>query len=164
MMQHKQQENTYVPGMYVRAWHRQNSGQLRSIKKPWQPVRLERVTDEIHVDDMPTMPIPAIKTTRRLLALDNQGRPYLKKADKDRALLDLCDEMISEYRTLSGEFPAELVLSAFRYLTLDPVSKRYGGYCTSDGGMYIPYTYDANIRFPDYCIMARGIAKDVWTR
>jgi alpha-L-fucosidase len=154
----------YTPGMYVRAWHRQNTGQLRSIGKPWQHVRLQR-TDELSLDDMPTMPIPVIsKATKKLLALDGQGRPYLKRADKDRLLLDLCDELIREYRYFSGEYPAELVLSAFRYLTLDPISKRYGGYCTADGKTYIPYTYDASIRFPDYCIMARGIAKDTWIR
>lgn len=163
MIQQKQQDS-YIPGMYVRAWHRLNTEQLRSMRKPWQVVRLERVTDEICVDDLPTMPIPIPKTTERLLPLDGQGRACLKKTDKDRPLLDLCDELIREYRYLSGGYPSELVLSAFRYLTLDPVSKRYGGYCTADGSTYIPYTYDASIRFPDYCIMARGVARDVWIR
>jgi hypothetical protein len=158
------QQERYVPGMYVRAWNRRNTGKLRSVRKPWQPVRLERTTDEISIDDMPTVPIRVSKVTERLLLLDKQGRPYLKKAAKDRGLLDLCDEAIREYRFLSGEFPAELVLSAFRYLTLDPVSRRFGGYCTFNGDMYIPYSYDATIRFPDYCIMARGIAKDAWIR
>jgi len=162
MIQQKQQE-TYIPGMYVRAWHRMNTGQLRSVGKPWQHVRLQK-TDELNLDDMPTMPIPVVKVTERLLPLDSQGRACLKKTDKDRPLLDLCDELIREYRSLSGEYPAELVLSAFRYLTLDPVSKRYGGYCTADGRMYIPYTYDASIRFPDYCIMARGVAQEAWIR
>jgi len=163
MIQHKQQE-AYIPGMYVRAWHRLNSGQLRSVRKPWHTVKLERATDEIHIDDMPTMPIPIPKITERLLPLDNQGRPCLKKTDKDRPLLDLCDELIREYHDLSGEYPAELVLSAFRYLTLDSVSKRFGGYCTFNGDRYIPYRYDTGIHFPDYCIMARGMAQDVWIR
>lgn len=110
------------------------------------------------------MSIPVPKHTERLLPLDAQGRPYLKKAGTDRALLELCDEIIREYRFLAGEYPAEIVLSAFRYLMLDPVSKRFGGYCTFNGDMYIPYTYDAAIHFPDFCIMARGIAKDAWLR
>ncbi len=158
------QQNGYTPGMYVRAWHRQNTGKLRSVRKPWQAVRLERATDEIHVDDMPTAPIRVPKATERLLPLDSQGRPCLKKAGQDRPLLDLCDEIIQEYRFLAGEFPSELVLSAFRYLTLDAVSKRFGGYCTFNGDMFIPYAYDASMTFPDFCIMARGIAKDVWIR
>lgn len=163
------QQERYIPGMYVRAWRRFNTGPLKiagklEMKKRPHPVRLERATDEIHIDDMPTVPIRAPKTTERLLPLDAQGRPYLKKSGQDRRLLDVCDEIIREYRFLAGEFPAELVLSAFRYLTLDHVSRRFGGYCTSNGDMYIPYAYDAAIRFPDYCIMARGIAKDAWIR
>lgn len=155
-MQYNQQKS-YVPGMYVRAWHRMKTDQLRSISvKRLQPVRLQR-TDELHVDEMPTVPIRVpTKTTERLLPLDKQGRPYLKKSAKDRPLLDLCDEIIREYRFLAGEYPSELVLSAFRYLTLDQISRRFGGYCTFNGDMFIPYTHDASICFPDYCIMARG--------
>jgi hypothetical protein len=151
-------QDKYVPGMYVREWHRQNTGRLRSIGKPWHTARLQRQTDEIHVDEMPTMSMPVSNPTRRLLALDAQGRPYLKKSGKDRDLVELCDEIVREYRFLAGEYPAELVLSAFRYLTLDIVSRRFGGYCTFNGEMYIPYVYDASVGFPDYCIMARGIS------
>lgn len=157
------QQQNYVPGMYVRAWRRMNTGQLRSIGKPWQHVRLQR-TDELITDEMPTMPIPISKITKRLLPLDKQGRPYLKRAEKDRSLLDLCDELIQQYRLLSGEYPAELVLSAFRYLTLDPVSKRFGGFYTPDAKLLIPYMFDPTIRFPDYCVMARGTAQDAWIR
>lgn len=156
------QQERYIPGMYVREWRRKNSGKLRSVRKPWQPVRLERVTDEIHIDDIPTISMRVPKATERLLPLDSQGRPHLKKTGKDRPLLDLCDEIIREYRFLAGEYPAELVLSAFRYLTLDPVSRRFCGYCTFSGDVFIPYVYDASIRFPDYCIMARGVVQDVW--
>lgn len=155
----------YTPGMYVRAWHSQNRGQPRSLGKPWQVVRLQK-TDELNLDDMPTMPISTgrHKTTERLLPLDKQGRPYLKKTNQERSLLDLCDEIIYEYHYISGEYPVELVLSAYRFLNLDATSARFGGFYTADAKMLIPYVLDPSIRFPDYCVMARGTAQDAWMR
>lgn len=152
---HLERQRGYRPGMYLRE-HQRTTGKLRSV-------RLQR-TDEICVDDLPTMPIRVPKVTERLLPLDKQGRPYLKRADQDRPLLDLCEVVIREYHQVSGEYPAELVLSAFRFLNLDPVSARFGGFYTTDAKMLIPYVYDPTIHFPDYCVMARGMAKDAWLR
>ncbi len=108
----------------------------------------------------PTQELPAIQvqrpvrmpaTTRPLLPLDAKGRPYCETLNPYEETQALVQALVERYISLQGEYPAVILLSAFRYLTWGVWQKSYSPLI----GVSIPIDYETGCI---YEVLVRGEA------
>jgi len=104
------------------------------------------------ISDMPTMFIPAVRTTEKLIQcgpIDDQGRVYIKLINLEALTIDLADLAVDRFFECFNTYPDELVACPSRMARLNTY------YFFPKDRLPIPFV--RNFMYPiDYDLLARG--------
>lgn len=152
-------KKAYVPGELLREYRRK-TGPLRNIEQNTEGISIREIPD---ISEMPTMMLPAVPkspplTTEKLVAcvlvpsgmyVDEEGRMCLKIRDVAAHTIDLADDAVDRFHSLTGFYPDEIVACPSRYALL-----RHELYFPQS---MKPIQFVRDWVFPvDYDIIARG--------
>jgi hypothetical protein len=106
-----------------------------------------QITDAINLSQIQ----PSPKITRKMLPVDDQGRPFIKIRSNDIDTLKLIEMVTKYFYQVERHFPFCIPLSTMRYLHLGAAMQFYWVPGTNEK---IPYAYEEGNH--DYDVMARG--------